>query len=156
MFATASNSKTDRYVSWFPEPGAEAYDAFSMGSWASSTCPMCGKEHQEAVYAYPPTNLLPRVVAKAVADGAVGIVVTNLSVTNPVWHKLLKASVLPGPDGYVRIRKAKHMLKPDSGAHASELALFPCDFKALAACVALLTGGPTRAAQAPFGLAFRQ
>jgi len=128
LFATASNSRTDRYVSWFPEPDAEAYDAFSMGSWASSTCPMCGQVHQEAFYAYPPNNLLPRMVAKAVADGAVGIVVANLSVTNPVWHKLLKASVLPGPDGYVRIRKARHMLKPGSGAHALELALFPCDF----------------------------
>jgi len=131
LFATASNHRTDRFVSWFPEPDAEAYDAFSIGSWSSSLCPVCHTTHREAIYAYPPSNLLPRVVDKAVADGAVGILVVALSTTSPVWHKLLKASVLPGPDGYVRIRKAKHMLMHGSGSYAAELALFPCDFSRL-------------------------
>jgi hypothetical protein len=128
LFATASNSGTDRFVSWYPEPGAEAFDALSMGSWSSSICPVCHLEHREAIYAYPPSTLLHKVVDKAIADGAVGILVVNLSITSPVWHKLLKASVLPGPDGYIRIRKARLMLQPNPGTHAAELALFPCDF----------------------------
>jgi hypothetical protein len=128
LFATASNSRTDRFVSWYPEPGAEAFDALSMGSWSSSICPVCHLEHREAIYAYPPSTLLHKVVDKAIADGAVGILVVNLSITSPVWHKLLKASVLPGPDGYIRIRKARLMLQPNPGTHAAELALFPCDF----------------------------
>ena len=129
LFASACNHRTDRYVSQFPEPDAEAFDAFTIGSWGSSMCPTCHHRHQEAIYAYPPPLLLNRVVAKAVADGAVGIIVVPLLVTSPVWHKLQKASVLPGRDGYVRIRRARQFL--DHAHHIGsvpDLALFPCDF----------------------------
>jgi hypothetical protein len=130
LFASASNHRTDRFVSWFPEPDAEAFDAFSIGNWGSSLCPLCGLRHTEAIYAFPPPALLTRLVAKAVADRAVGIIVVPLLVTSPVWHKLQLASVLPGRDGYVRIRRARRLLDhaQSLSAFSPDLALFPCDF----------------------------
>ena len=130
LFASASNHRTDRFVSWFPEPDAEAFDAFSIGNWGSSMCPLCGLRHTEAIYAFPPPALLTRLVAKAVADRAVGIIVVPLLVTSPVWHKLQLASVLPGRDGYVRIRRARRLLDHAQSLSTSspDLALFPCDF----------------------------
>ena len=126
LFASASNHRTDRWVSWLPEPDAEAFDAFSIPSWRESPCPVCGGTHQEAVYAFPPSAILPKVVAKAVADQAVGIFVTPVMVTSPVWRKLRLASVLPGPDGYVRVRRAARLVT-GPGMHG-DLAIFACDF----------------------------
>ena len=103
LFTSASNHRTDRWVSWLPEPDAESFDAFPIPSWRESSCPVCGGMHHEAVYAFPPSAILPKVVAKAVADQpeAVGIFVTPVMVTSPVWRKLRPASVRQGPDGYV-------------------------------------------------------
>ena len=126
LFASASNHRTDRWVSWLPEPDAESFDAFLVPSWYDSMCPMCLRRHQEAVYVFPPPTLLAKVVAKAVADGAVGVFVTPVVVTSPVWHKLRSASVLPGPDGYVRVRRARRLLS-GSFPH-DDLAIFACDF----------------------------
>ena len=46
LLASRLNAKTDCFVSWHPEPGAMAVDAFSF-SWAYLKC-----------YAFPPFSLL--------------------------------------------------------------------------------------------------
>ena len=128
LFASASNHRTDRFVSWFPEPDAEHFDAFGMDDWHASRCSLCQRWHRECFYAFPPSSLLKRFVEKAVADRAVGILVAPLAVTSPVWHKLLKASVLPGRDKYLRIRHAGRFVAHAGGLSSPELAIFPCDF----------------------------
>jgi len=126
LFASAANHRTDRFVSWWPEPEAEAYDAFTLPSWRHSKCPECGGVHREAVYAFPPPRLLREVVAKALADRAVGIFLTPVVVTSPVWQKLRQASVLRNEEGYVRVRRPARLL---SGAFPyADLAIFACDF----------------------------
>jgi hypothetical protein len=56
LFASRLNAKTDKFVSWHPQPGAITYDAFTV-SWADLQC-----------YAFPPFSLLPRVLAKILKD----------------------------------------------------------------------------------------
>ncbi len=53
---------------------------------------------------------------------------TPLAVSAPYWTKLLRASVIPGPEGYERLRRQQNTA-PDSDA-AGELALFTVDFSA--------------------------
>jgi hypothetical protein len=126
LFASAVNHRTDRFVSWWPEPDAEAYDAFTVPSWRQSRCPVCGGVHQEAVYAFPPPKLLRDVVAKAVADRAVGIFLAPVVVTSPVWQKLRQASVLRSEERFVRVRRPARLL---SGSFPyKDLAIFACDF----------------------------
>jgi len=128
LFASAANHRTDRFVSWWPEPDAEAYNAFTLPSWRQSRCPVCSGEHQEAVYAFPPPKprQLREVVAKAVADRAVGIFWAPVVVTSPVWQKSRQASVLRNEDGFGRVRRNPRAL---SGAFLhTDLTIFACDF----------------------------
>ena len=67
LFASRLNAKTDKFVSWHPEPGAVAYDAFAI-SWAELKC-----------YAFPPFSVLPRVLAKILRDQA------RILLIAPVW-----------------------------------------------------------------------
>ena len=90
--------------------------------------------HREAVYAFPPPRLLSAVVARALADRALGIFVVPLSVTAPVWRKLLAASVLGGSDGYIRVRRAQRLLLGPALLTCQDLAIFPCDFGRLRGC----------------------
>ena len=69
------------------------------------------------------------MVAKAIADGAVGVFVTPVAVTSPVWRKLRLASLVPGPDGYVRVRRASRFVTGPFGHR--DLVIFACDFRRL-------------------------
>ncbi|XP_067204258.1 uncharacterized protein [Linepithema humile] len=60
LFASLINNKCDSYVSWFPDPGSIAVDAFTL-SWRDFS-----------FYAFPPFILLPRVLRKIVEDEATG------------------------------------------------------------------------------------
>ena len=53
-FASESNALLPRYFARFAEPTAEAEDAFTVPSWAFSTCPACGALHRETLFAFPP------------------------------------------------------------------------------------------------------
>ena len=125
-FASESNTLLPRFFARYAEPQAEAEDAFAVGDWDRSTCPFCGRCHREVLFAFPPTRLLNRFVAKARADGVRAILVTPLAVSAPYWPKLLRASVVPNADGYLRIRR-QAAAPPDSDA-AGELAIFAVDF----------------------------
>ena len=127
-FASAANAALPRFFARFAEPRAEAEDAFTVGDWGCSPCPICGQSHREVLFAFPPSNLLNRFVIKAQADGVRAVVITPLAVSAPYWTKLLRASVIPGPEGYERLRKLQNA-PPDSDA-AGELALFAVDFAA--------------------------
>ena len=73
----------------------------------------------------PPPPLLNAFVAKARADGARAVVVTPLSVAAPFWNKLLRASVVPNAEGYLRVRRQQSNLGSDVDG---ELAIFAVDF----------------------------
>ena len=82
-FASESNAVLPRFFARYAEPRAEAEDAFAVNDWDRSTCPACGRCHREALFAFPPTALLNRFIAKAIADGVRSIVVTPLAVSAP-------------------------------------------------------------------------
>ncbi|XP_071576800.1 uncharacterized protein [Temnothorax nylanderi] len=63
LFATRTNTKCERYVSWSRDPGSIAVDAFTI-DWS-----------QYFFYAFPPFAIILRVLRKIQDDGARGIVV---------------------------------------------------------------------------------
>ena len=63
LFASSLNAKLSRFVTWHPEPGAEAVNAFSI-NWSNLKC-----------YAFPPFSLLPRVLRKISVDKALVLLV---------------------------------------------------------------------------------
>ena len=125
-FASHENTLVPRFFARYAEPMAEAEDAFSVGDWGCSLCPSCNCWHREVLFAYPPTKLIPRFIAKARADGARAVVVVPLAVSAPYWARLLRASVSTDPKGYTAIRK-QQQADPTSDA-AGNLAVFPVDF----------------------------
>ena len=76
LFASKLNAKTAKFISWQPQPGAVAIDAFSL-SWANMNC-----------YAFPPFSLLPRVLAKIRHDKAVVLLIAPVWPTQS-WYPLL-------------------------------------------------------------------
>ena len=56
------------------------------------------------------------------------MIVTPLAVTNPFWHKLVRASVLATADGYVRVKGARARMEHSQESGSRELAIFFCDF----------------------------
>ena len=52
LFASRLNHKVDSYVSWYPDPGALAVDAFTQ-NWAN-----------QLFYAFPPFSLITRMLQK--------------------------------------------------------------------------------------------
>ncbi len=128
-FASEANAALPRFFARFAEPQAEAEDAFAVGDWGCSLCPAaCGQFHREVLFALPPAALFNHFVIKAHADGVQAVVVTPLAISAPYWTKILRASVIAGPEGYERLRKQQNA-PPDSDA-AGELALFAVDFSA--------------------------
>ena len=67
LFANRLNNQLDRYISWKPDPGAMAVDAFAL-DW-----------HKINFYAFPPFNMIGRVLRKVEDDQAEGLVVV------PFW-----------------------------------------------------------------------
>ena len=94
-----------KFFARFAEPQAGAEVAFTVGDLGCPLCLACGQSHREVLFAFPPPNLLNRFVIKAQADGVRAVVITPLAVPAPYWTKLLRASVIPGPAGYERLRK---------------------------------------------------
>ncbi|EFN81403.1 hypothetical protein EAI_09447, partial [Harpegnathos saltator] len=63
LFASIINAKLDLYVSWFPDPGSWAIDAFTL-SWQSLY-----------FYAFPPFIIIPRILRKIIDDEATGVLI---------------------------------------------------------------------------------
>ena len=76
LFASRHNFQTKPYIAWHPDPGAFAIDAFSV-DW--------GKHY---FYAFPPFNLIDRVLQKVEAHQASGILIVPQWTTQP-WLPVL-------------------------------------------------------------------
>ena len=76
LFASRLNHQVPAYVSWEPDPGAIALDAFSLdwGNWF--------------FYAFPPFCLISRVLRKIQADAAKGILIIPDWPTQP-WYPVV-------------------------------------------------------------------
>ncbi len=85
LFATAHNSQTHRFYSWWLSPGVERVDAM-LQPWHQFTV-------RAPAYAFPPPELLPHVVRKMLLEKpAVLLVVWNWSIPGlgAAWHELPK------------------------------------------------------------------
>ena len=69
LFASRLTNQLPRYVSWKPDPGAEATDAFSL-NWA-----------QHRGYAFPPFVLIGRCLKQVIRQQA-----PSLVIVTPVWE----------------------------------------------------------------------
>ncbi|CAL8071331.1 unnamed protein product [Orchesella dallaii] len=81
LFASRLNAKCSTFVSWKPDPFACCIDAFSI-CWS-------GKRF----YAFPPFNLLPRVLQKIDHDNASGVVVAPYWDSQPWFPQFLSMCI---------------------------------------------------------------
>ena len=94
LFASRLNAKLDQFVSWHPEPGALAVDAFSI-SWSN-----------QKFYAFPPFSLLTRVLAKIQNDVALVLLIAPTWSTQP-WYPMLLQLAIARP---VLLPRVNHLL----------------------------------------------
>ena len=94
LFASRLNAKTAKFISWHPDPGAMAYDAFSI-SWSNMSC-----------YAFPPFSLLPRVLAKILNDEASVLLIAPVWPTQS-WYPLLLQLLIDLP---IRLPRQDNLL----------------------------------------------
>ena len=83
LFATRLNHQLPRYMSWKPDPGAEAVNAF-VESWDTFFS-----------YIFPPFNLISRVLRKIDNEKATAIVVVPFWPTQPWFPKFLQLCTDP-------------------------------------------------------------
>ena len=76
LFASRLNHQVEHYVSWKPDPGAMAVDAWGI-NWA---------EHW--FYAFPPFNQIAKCLQKIVLDKAEGIIIAPVWPTQPWFSRL--------------------------------------------------------------------
>ena len=76
LFASRINYKCEKYVSYLPDPGAYAVNAFHI-SWEG----MC-------FYAFPPFCIIQKVLKKIREDKATGLIVVPYWPTQPWWPYL--------------------------------------------------------------------
>ena len=84
LFASRINYQLEKYVSFKPDPGAFAIDAFTP-DWANLK-----------LYAFPPFNVIPMVLRKIQADKATGIYVF-LNWPTQAWFPKATAMFAAGP-----------------------------------------------------------
>ena len=85
LFASRLNNKVSKYVSFTPDPGAFAVDAFTI-SWSEF----------EFVYAFPPFSCVFKAIKKMIRDQATGVLIVPWWPSQPWWarlHKLKKDSM---------------------------------------------------------------
>jgi len=73
-FASHVTTQCQQFYSWFPDPLATGVDAFTF-NWS------------DFFYAFPPFNLISRVLRKIVEDNASGVVVVPIWPAQP-WYPL--------------------------------------------------------------------
>ena len=97
LFASKSNSKCISFCTWIPDPGAVAFDAFTI-SWKD-----------KSFYAFPPFSMILRTLRKIITNEACGIVVVSRWTSQP-WFPLFQSMIL----GYPLIfpPQSTHLLSP--------------------------------------------
>ena len=115
LFASRLNFQTKPYIAWHPDPGAFAIDAFSV-DW--------GKHH---FYAFPPFNLIDRVLQKVEADQASGILIVPQWTTQP-WFPVLMRLLVQEPLILPRGKKVLQLPYNPSAIHPlhHKLTLMAC------------------------------
>ena len=83
IFASRLNKQFPVYVSFKPDPGATAVDAFSL-SWSDKN-----------VYAFPPFSVIPAMLKKLQEDKATGVCVLPDWPTQAWYPKALAMATLP-------------------------------------------------------------
>ena len=83
LFASRLNKQLSKYVSWIPDPGCIAVDAFSL-SWADIK-----------FYAFPPFSLVGKSIAKIIKENAMGIMIIPLWPSQFWYPMMLKYLVMP-------------------------------------------------------------
>lgn len=96
LFASRLNAKSDKFISWHPDPGAMAFDAFSV-SWSNMSC-----------YAFPPLwfSLLPRMLAQVLNDKALALLIAPVWPTQS-WYPLLLQLLIDQP---IRLPRQDNLL----------------------------------------------
>ena len=101
LFASRSNNKVERFVSWFPQPGAWHYDAFSF-SW-----------NMFMPYIFPPFTLISRILNKIIEDKVQKALLVVPHWTSQSWFPQLLLLIISPP---IRIPRHKDLLiLPHSG-----------------------------------------
>lgn len=115
LFASRLNFQTKPYIAWHPDPGAFAIDAFSV-DW--------GKHH---FYAFPPFNLIDRVLQKVESDQASGILIVPQWTTQP-WFPVLMRLLVQEPLILPRGKKVLQLPYNPSAIHPlhHKLTLMAC------------------------------
>ena len=96
LFASRLNFQTKPYIARHPDPGAFAIDVFSVG-WG-----------KHCFYAFPPFNLIDRVLQKVEADKASGRLIVPQWTTQP-WFPVLMRLLVQGP---LALPRRKKVLQP--------------------------------------------
>ena len=94
LFASRLNKQLARYVSWLPDPEAEAIDAFSL-NWRNLK-----------FYAFPPFCLISKCLHKIRNDEAEGLMIVPDWPSQP-WYALLQQMTVGTP---MFIRKSGNLL----------------------------------------------
>ena len=110
LFANRHNSQLKRYISWKPDPYAEAVDAFQL-SWKDL-----------GAYLFPPFSLIPRCLAKVYKEQATVVIVTPTWQSQPWYPTLLEMVVdypvlLPGSPDLLRSPRGEPHPLIDQGLH---------------------------------------
>ncbi|XP_064638339.1 uncharacterized protein LOC135494352 [Lineus longissimus] len=95
LFASRKNYQLDRFISWKPDPDAEAVDAFTL-NWGTET-----------FYAFPPFSIISRVLQKIIQDKTSGILVVPDWPTQP-WYATVRKLLIDKPH---IIQARKHLLR---------------------------------------------
>lgn len=104
LFASRTNSKCSRYVSWLRDPDAAAVDAFTI-NWKPFY-----------FYAFPPFSVILRILEKIRAEGSRGIVVVPKWPTQawyPVYMAMLDSEPIyfkPSKDLLCSLDRTPHVL----------------------------------------------
>ena len=101
LFASKTNKRFDRYVSYRPDPNAYAVDGLSL----------CWRDLD--FYAFPPFSVISQVLGKVKREGAMGVVVVpRWTRWTQVWWPLLTRLLDCGPSAAALKRGATHVTKP--------------------------------------------
>ena len=83
LFASRLNKQISTYVSWKPDPGATAVDAFSI-VWI-----------RKPFYAFPPFALIHRCLQKIIVDEAEGVIIVPMWPTQTYYPRIMSMLIQP-------------------------------------------------------------